>query len=43
MQHLEIFEYSGIFILNSEYQILFQNNLLCMKMNITFHLRIFFI
>jgi len=27
MEHLEVLEYSGIFILNPEYQILFWNNL----------------
>jgi len=28
MEHLEVLEYSGIFIFNLEYRILFQNNLL---------------
>jgi len=26
MEHLEVLEYSGIFVLNPEYRILFRNN-----------------
>jgi len=31
MEHLEVLEYSGIFISNPEYRILFRNNLLGAK------------
>jgi len=31
MEHLEVPKYSGIFISNPEYRILFQNNLLAAK------------
>jgi len=31
MEHLEVLEYSGIFISNPEYRILFRNNLLGQK------------
>jgi len=32
MEHLEVLEYSGIFISNPEYRILFRNNLLRAKL-----------
>jgi len=31
IEHLEVLEYSGIFILNPEYRILFWNSLLAVK------------
>jgi len=44
MEHLEVSEYSGIFISNREYRNVFRKNLLDMNISIsTFHLWIFYV